>query len=118
MASEYFVDLCFIKPHTDAGAPFPELEAQLGALFSSQAAITVERKQDDGLEIAVAQVSGLSAWTTEQDVISHLEKHMPLDSLDWLNGYRIQVILKEDAGPCRLKRRGEKHELGIAAANV
>lgn len=75
-------------------------------LFSSQASCYIDRKKEDGLDIAVVQINGLSSWSTEQEVIAHLETRMQPESLEWLNGYRIQIIPKENVGTCRLQRRG------------
>jgi hypothetical protein len=82
------------------------METQMSELFPPHASIYIDRKQEDGMDIAVAEISGLSVWESEQDVITHLEAGMLPDSLQWLGGYRIQVIPKEDAGACCLKKRG------------
>lgn len=104
MPSEYKVDLCFIRPQTDASYPFSELEVQMHMLFSAAASCYVERKREEGLDIAIVQVNGLSCWRSEQEVILHMETCMQPETLEWLSGYRIQVIPKAYAGTCRLKR--------------
>lgn len=106
MPSEYMVDLCFIRPQTAAPSPFPELDVQMRTLFSSGASWFIDRKREEGLDIAIAQVNGLSSWSSEQEVISHMETRMQPESLEWLSGYRIRVIPKENADTCCLKKRG------------
>ncbi|MBW7475245.1 hypothetical protein K0T92_10850 [Paenibacillus oenotherae] len=108
MLNEFIVDLCFIRPQTEHGSPFPQMESELNLLFSTSAASAVpcyvDRKREEGLDIAVAQVSGLSVWSSEREVIAYMENGMEQASLNWLSGYRVQVIPKEDAGTCCLKK--------------
>ncbi|WP_135556702.1 hypothetical protein [Paenibacillus cymbidii] len=103
MLSEYRVDLCFIRRQTAEASPFPEIETQMRRLFSSRSSCFIDRKREEGLDIAVAQVNGLSTWSTEQEVILHLEACMEPESFECLSGYRILVTPKEGAGCCQLK---------------
>lgn len=105
MASEYIVDLCFVRPETSMATPFPGMEEHMDLLFTSDAHSFVDRKREEGMDIAVAQISGLTAvWSTEQEVITHMENHMQQDQMEWLCGYRVQLIPKVDAGTCCMKR--------------
>lgn len=110
MLNEFIVDLCFIRPETELASPFPDMETELDLLFASSSASAapcyVDRKREEGLDIAVAQVSGLSVWQSEQEVIAHMEDGMERGSMEWLSGYRVQVIAKEDAGACCMKKGG------------
>ncbi|CAH1203889.1 hypothetical protein PAECIP111893_02107 [Paenibacillus plantiphilus] len=110
MLNEFIVDLCFIRPQTEQSPPFPTIESELDLLFSTSAASAVpcyvDRKREEGLDIAVAQISGLSTWSSEQDVITYMEAGMERNSLEWLSGYRIQVVPKENAGSCCMKKGG------------
>jgi hypothetical protein len=104
-ASEFFVNLCFIRSEKEAGPMLEHVEASLDQTFHKSPVRRVFRRVDKGLEIVTAEVNGLSAWSCEEEVLDHLEAHLDDDCIRWLQGYMINVLLKEDAGPCQLKAR-------------
>ncbi|QMV44534.1 hypothetical protein [Cohnella cholangitidis] len=105
--SEYSVDLVFIRPESEMPIPYPDLEDHMKALFKRPHSCFVERRREDRLEIATVQINGLSAaWAEEREVIAHMEERMPIEHLECLSGYRVQVIPKEHHGTCALRKRG------------
>jgi len=108
VASEFMLDLCFIREE-HAEAPFLTLiDRQLNELFSGKGTWYIEHKMEDGLEIAVAEVKGIGTWDCEDDLLAYIEEtaadHIA-DCWEFLQGYNVQVIQKIDAGSCRLKTR-------------
>jgi len=109
--SEFAVDLCFIRAYGENPVSMrTEIEAELTRIFALSGTwfMEVSRSKEEAgreLEIAVVQVQGLSHWKTEQEVLDDLEGRMESECWSWLNGYRMAVIPKEDAGPCAMKPR-------------
>ncbi|HUC91676.1 MAG TPA: hypothetical protein VMS09_06530 [Paenibacillus sp.] len=105
MPSEYQFDLCFIRQADDTGFFHAEIERELRRLFDGEAKWAVDRKRQGELDIAVAEINGLSAIGTEEEWMDAFEARALSDCWQWLNGYRLEVIPKEDAGCCRVKRQ-------------
>lgn len=106
MPSEFVLDLVFVRQQS-AEAPFAAaIEDEVCRLFSGRGSWHTETKREEGLDIAVVAVNGLAAWDTEDDVLDYMDARMQSDCWNWLNGYHLKVIAKEDAGSCRCKKRG------------
>ncbi|WP_079913255.1 hypothetical protein [Paenibacillus sp. 32352] len=110
MASEFALDLCFIREH--AQPPFKTaLDQQLQELFAGRGSWYIDYREEEGLDIAVAEVKGLGIWESEDDLICYIEDSIENDgnsaSSCWghLQGYQVKVTPKEDAGCCRVKTR-------------
>lgn len=102
MPSEFAFDAVFIRETGCSRVRFGEtIELELRRMFGEWASWHAETKREQGLEIAVVEMKGLSPWSSEDEAIEGLESRMESECWDWLNGYRLRVIPKEDAGPCR-----------------
>ncbi|NEN81283.1 hypothetical protein [Paenibacillus elgii] len=98
--SEFFMDLCFIRETAaDAtGQSFEQtIDDQLKSLFPRHAKWSLEQKQAEGLEYVVAEVTGTGAWEKEEDMLAYLEERADYHFWDWLQGYRLEVEVKEHA---------------------
>lgn len=104
MPSEFMLDLCFIRPATENPDFFLEIETEIRALFQDSGTWYVDGKTADGLDIATVEINGLSHWETEDNVIAYVETRMTSECWNWLQGYKLRVVPKEDVGPCERKR--------------
>ncbi|KRF04162.1 hypothetical protein ASG89_22555 [Paenibacillus sp. Soil766] len=112
MPSEFTLDLCFIREH--AQSPFYTIiEQQMSELFVGKGTWYVDLREQEGLDIAVAEVKGLAIWESEADVLRYIEAHtgsgLPAEQDCWvhLQGYQVKVMPKADAGCCRLIREAQ-----------
>ncbi|MFD0698181.1 hypothetical protein ACFQZT_29325 [Paenibacillus sp. GCM10027628] len=109
MPSEYALNLCFIREHTES-LFLTAIDKELYRLFAGKGTWYIDEREESGLDIAVAEVKGLAAWASEDEVILYIEENMlPVsipDSECWehLQGYQVKVSPKADAGCCRLKK--------------
>ncbi|MWC29894.1 hypothetical protein [Paenibacillus sp. MMS18-CY102] len=103
---EYDVELCFIRPRNWGEASLLEEVRELVCHLFAGARTDVEHGEEDGLDVAVAKVNGLAVWDNEEDLLDWLDDALPESWWDWLAGYKVNVMKKEDAGPCLIKRRG------------
>ena len=104
MPSEYMLDLCFIRPAADTDRFHAEIEAEMERVAGKSGTWYAERKRQDRLDLSIVQMNGLTALQTEDEVKRQLEARMTSDCWEWLSGYRLTVIPKEDAGCCSMKR--------------
>ncbi|MNG08878.1 hypothetical protein D3C84_922660 [compost metagenome] len=109
MPSEFALDLCFIREHTET--PFyTMIDNQISALFAGKGNWYIDLREDKGLDIAVVEVKGMGAWVNEDEILSYIEERAQFaptsDSSCWthLHGYQVMVSPKVDAGCCRLKK--------------
>lgn len=109
MPSEFALDLCFIREH--AKSPFSTIiEQQLNELFAGKGTWYIDLREQEGLDIAVAEVKGLAIWESEEEVLSYIEEYAACsltsehDCWNHLQGYQVKVSPKADAGCCRLKK--------------
>lgn len=103
-ASEFFIQLCFIREQNEAERPMhSHVDSIMDRTFHQSYVRHSNHRAENGLDIMTVEVNGLSAWACEEEVLDHLEEHLDEDCIRWLQGYKINVVLKEDAGPCRLK---------------
>ncbi|WP_054028397.1 hypothetical protein [Bacillus sp. FJAT-28004] len=110
MPFEFTLNLCFIREHTQS--PFQSvINQQLQGLFAGKGSWYIDHREEEGLDIAVAEVKGLATWETEDEIIRYIEESARMDSAsesacwDHLQGYQVSVSPKLDAGCCRLKSR-------------
>ena len=74
MPSEFSLDLCFIREH--AQSPFSTIiEQQLNELFAGKGTWYVDLREQEGLDIAVAEVKGMAIWESEEEVLSYIEEY-------------------------------------------
>ncbi|MCP3774035.1 hypothetical protein NLX71_12050 [Paenibacillus sp. MZ04-78.2] len=94
------MDLCFIRERVaDAhGQPFAQIiDDQLRSLFPRHTKWSLEPKQADGLDYVIAEVTGIGAWEKDEDILAYLEERAAHHFWAWLQGYRLQVEVKEHA---------------------
>lgn len=116
MASQYELQLCFIKPVEANKRVAPqraddrlrdELEKETKRMFrGSKRYVTVKR--EEGLVIALVELSGLTHLRSEEEVLQYMEERMESPVWDTLNGYQLAVRPQVDAGSCRLKDPGKQ----------
>ncbi|WP_426452162.1 hypothetical protein ACP26L_08925 [Paenibacillus sp. S-38] len=113
MPSEYDAALCFVRTLEVNARPLQEeLASDLRRVLPG-ASLDLDPKLEDGFEIVVARMNGLGPWGSEEELLDRMEREMPEAWWTWLAGYRLLVTPKEDAGPCRLKkkqREAQTHE--------
>jgi hypothetical protein len=103
--SEFTMDLCFIREAGTQGEPDfkAAVEQEIQKLFAPYAKWSVTLKKEDAVEIAVAEMKGIGPWQTEDDTLAYVETKAGEQFWEWLQGYRLQVEPKEDAGCCKCK---------------
>ncbi|RIX60137.1 hypothetical protein D3P08_00685 [Paenibacillus nanensis] len=112
MACEYNIDICFARPGLDLGEP-ALLGREAGELLKSLlpgAILYMEEVEEEGHEVVIARLNGLAAWASEEQFLDWLDRRLPESWWMWIAGIKAEVILKEDAGPCRLRKRGIQRE--------
>ncbi|KQX48491.1 hypothetical protein [Paenibacillus sp. Root444D2] len=109
MPSEFTLDLCFIREHTQS--PFYTIiERQLNGLFAGKGTWYIDLREEQGLDIAVAEIKGMAIWESEVEVLRYIEESAQpdltseYDCWNHLHGYQVKVSPKADAGCCRLKK--------------
>ena len=100
MRAEFFMDLCFIR-EVDLSIPFTQaVEQQLQALFGGEAKWYLESRQEENLELVLVEVKGAGDWETEEDLVTYLDDHASDQIMTWLQGYRIELDIKEQHESC------------------
>lgn len=100
MKSEFFIDLIFIREcesDTSAHSFARTIDEQLNSLFSELANWSLEPKQEDNLDFVLVEVMGSGVWEREEDILAYLEDHASPPFWNWLQGYRIQIDVKQHA---------------------
>lgn len=103
MKSELMMDLCFIrKCAADSSEQnFEQLiDDQLKSLFSKKMKWNIEHKQANDLDIVNVEIKGFGTWKRDEEIIAYLEERAQPHFWDWLQGYRIQIEVKEEHAEC------------------
>ncbi|SET02483.1 hypothetical protein SAMN05216389_104210 [Oceanobacillus limi] len=92
MLSETFLDFCFVEKET--GNLSNKIESTFEGLFKHERRLHwyLNKKVENGLEIIVAEVKGISKWQTEDEVIDYLESNAEEGFWNSLQGYQLQVL--------------------------
>ncbi|MFZ3576981.1 hypothetical protein [Virgibacillus sp. DJP39] len=100
MPSETYLDFCFIQKTT--GTLASDVKSMFESVFNRERLHWyLDNKEEDGMEIVVAEVKGMSRWSCEEDVIDHLEENATEQFWETLQGYQLQVLpLKKGSGKC------------------
>lgn len=90
MNSETYLDFCFVR---EQKGPFAEeIDSLLKALFKGvRVSWYLDEKTEEGVDIVIAEVKGMSRWQTEDEVIEHIEEHAKDDFWNYLQGYKLFV---------------------------
>ncbi|WP_026581239.1 hypothetical protein [Bacillus sp. J33] len=100
MNSETYLDFCFIR---EASGNFAsEVDQMLSELFKGiRLNWYLDEKNEDGMDIVVAEVKGMSKWESEEETIDYIEDHAGDDFWSYLQGYQMYVYpAKRGCGSC------------------
>ncbi|MBS4179254.1 hypothetical protein [Lederbergia citrea] len=90
MNSETYIDFCFIR--NPAGNFAAEIDNLLRELFKGiRLNWYLEEKTEDGMELVVAEIKGMSRWQSEEDAIDFIESHAAEDFWEYLQGFQLNV---------------------------
>lgn len=90
MKNETYLDFCFIRE--EKGNFSNEIHHLFNNLFSEKRLNWfLDEKIQDGLEIVVAEVKGMSDWESEQDLLHYLEKCAATQFWTYLQGYQLYI---------------------------
>lgn len=103
--SEYELNLVFIRDSGDGEQLLGEVRLEMKRVLDAAAKWNAYGRTEEAIHIVVVEANGLTPLTTEEEVIGRLEERMESECWDWLTGYQLTVLPKEDAGSCRLTKR-------------
>ncbi|WP_071396269.1 hypothetical protein [Bacillus tuaregi] len=100
MNSETYLDFCFVREK--AGDFAVEIDRLLTELFKDiRLNWYLDEKTEDGIEIVVAEVKGMSRWQSEEETIEFIEEHADEEFWQYLQGYQMNVYpAKRGCGSC------------------
>jgi hypothetical protein len=100
MNSETYLDFCFIR--VASGNFAAEIHRMLTELFKDiRLNWYLDEKTEDGIEIVVAEVKGMSRFQSEQETIDYIEEHAGESFWKYLQGYQMNVYpAKRGCGSC------------------
>jgi len=98
MKNELVLDLCFIRPIQ--GGFEREIQTELQNIFGEKLTWYLDVKQQEELEVVVAELRGIGSWSSEDEVMSKIEELASDTFFTWLQGYRIQLFAKEEGSVC------------------
>ncbi len=91
VASETYLDFCFIQEPTGTLTEFVNHNFQELFKFERRLHWHLEEKTEEGAEIVVAEVKGMSRWASSEDIIEFLETHAEDRFWKTLQGYQFKV---------------------------
>ncbi|MBU7595555.1 hypothetical protein [Metabacillus halosaccharovorans] len=98
MRNETYLDFCFIREGT--GNFSQEINLIFTEIFNGKRLYWyLDEKNQDGLEIVVAEVKGMSDWNSEEDLLHHLEEHGGNPFWNYIQGY--QFVIHPDMKGCK-----------------
>lgn len=90
MNNETYLDFCFIR-HEQGGFK-QEIDELLADLFSGKRLKWyLEEKKQDNLDIVVAEVKGMSSWSSEEELVQYLENEAGERFWEYVQGYQFRV---------------------------
>lgn len=90
MNNETYLDFCFIR--NEAGNFAAEIDTLLANIFKGKRLNWyLEEKRQDGVEIVVAEVKGMSDWPSEADLLLYLEEHGGEVFWQYVQGYQFCI---------------------------
>ncbi|WP_338451021.1 hypothetical protein R4Z09_03620 [Niallia oryzisoli] len=100
MNSETYLDFCFIREETGNFAA--EIHRVLLELFKDiRLNWYLDEKTEDGIEIVVAEIKGMSRWQSEEETINYIEENAGESFWKYLQGYQMNVYpVKRGCGSC------------------
>lgn len=90
MTSETYIDFCFVRP--ESGEFAAEIDELLKNTFvKKRLNWFLEEKSIDGAEMVVAEIKGMSDWSSEEETILFLEEHAGDKFWEYLQGYKMFI---------------------------
>jgi hypothetical protein len=90
MTSETYLDFCFIR--NEIGGFSAEIAELLTTTFAKKRLNWfLEEKSIEGIEMVVAEIKGMSDWSTEEETIQFLEEHAGKKFWEYLQGYKMFI---------------------------
>lgn len=90
MNNETFIDLCFIRSVT--GNFFEEINEMFTTLFAGiRLNWYLEEKSVEGGEMVLAEIKGMSPWSSEAESLQFLEKNASKAFWQNLQGYKMFI---------------------------
>ncbi|MCL6571274.1 MAG: hypothetical protein K6T88_06250 [Bacillus sp. (in: Bacteria)] len=90
MTSETYIDFCFMRAET--GGFTAEITELLKTTFAKKRLNWfLEEKTIEGVEMVVAEIKGMSNWSTEEETIQFLEEHAEEKFWEYLQGYKLFI---------------------------
>lgn len=103
--SEFSLEMVFIREAEVTELPEFQavIERELSRLFKPYAQWSASGRTEGGLELVTAEMKGIGPWESEDEVLTYMDSKTDESFWNWLQGYRLQVEPKEDAGCCKCK---------------
>ncbi|GHI00234.1 hypothetical protein [Neobacillus kokaensis] len=100
MTSETYIDFCFVRPA--AGGFSKEIDELLKNTFEKKRLNWyLEEKTVDSAEMVIAEIKGMSDWTSEDETIQFLEENAGEKFWQYLQGYKMFIYpVKRGCGSC------------------
>lgn len=100
MNSETYLDFCFIREKNGHFAA--EIHRVLSELFKDiRLNWYLDEKTEDGIEIVVAEIKGMSSWQSEEETICYIEENAGESFWKYIQGYQMNVYpVKRGCGGC------------------
>lgn len=100
MTSETYIDFCFVRPQ--AGGFSAEIDELLKDTFAKKRLNWyLEEEAFDGAEMVIAEVKGMSNWSSEDETIEFLEENAGDKFWEYLQGYKMFIYpVKRGCGSC------------------
>jgi hypothetical protein len=90
MTSETYIDFCFMR--TELGGFASEIDELLKNTFGlKRLNWFLEEKLIDGAEMVVAEIKGMSDWSSENEAIQFLEENAAEIFWKYLQGYKMFI---------------------------
>lgn len=90
MNNETYLDFCFIRQKKENFSE--EIHAILSKLFADvKLHWFLEEKVEQGVEMVIAQVKGMSKWCSEEEAIEFIESQAEPVFWDYLQGYQMYI---------------------------
>jgi hypothetical protein len=90
MNNETYLDFCFVRKQ--AGHFAPEIEGILDQLFQGKRLNWyLEEKLLEDAEMVIAEIKGMSDWSSEEETIQFLEEHAGSEFWEYLQGYKMFI---------------------------
>ena len=99
MNNETYLDFCFIRK--SAGHFQSEINCLLQELFEGkQLNWYLEEKKENGSDIVIAEVKGMSSWTSQEETFAYLDTKGTAQFWKYLQGYQLHIYPAKGCGTC------------------